>query len=91
MSDIEPPSEDDEDDMDEELVTHSPEPPEFVEPDDSMQDDENSQPGKLHPEQSLPHVFKVGASQLCEDTIHWITSQCSMEMISNLFTVSFNS
>lgn len=64
MSDIEPPSEDDEDDMDEELVTHSPEPPEFVEPDDSMQDDENSQPGKLHPEQSLPHVFKVGASQL---------------------------
>ncbi|TKS81154.1 Protein NLRC3 [Collichthys lucidus] len=58
MSDIEPPSEDDGDDMDEELVTHSPEPPEFVEPDDSMQDDENSQPGKLHPEQSLPHVFK---------------------------------
>ncbi|XP_044059459.1 NACHT, LRR and PYD domains-containing protein 3 [Siniperca chuatsi] len=48
----------DEEDMDEVLVTHSPEPPEPVEPDDAMQTDENSQPGRLHPEQDLPHIFK---------------------------------
>ncbi len=58
------PEDDEEDDMDEILVTHSPEPPEPVEPDDSMQTDENGQPGRLHPEQDLPHIFKVGASQL---------------------------
>ncbi|XP_073346310.1 protein NLRC3 [Pagrus major] len=51
-------SDNDEEDMDEVLVTHSPEPPEFVEPDDTMQADENSQPGRLHPEQDLPHIFK---------------------------------
>ncbi|XP_070686012.1 protein NLRC3 [Pempheris klunzingeri] len=50
--------EDDEDDMDEVLVTHSPEPPEPVEPDDAMQTDEFGQPGTLHPEQDLAHVFK---------------------------------
>lgn len=58
---------DDEDDEDEMLETNSPEPPEPVEPEDTMQVDENSQPGRLHPEQDLPHIFKVGASQLvCE-------------------------
>lgn len=46
-----------EEDMDEVLVTHSPEPPEPVEPDDTM-NDENSQPGRLHPEQDLPHIFR---------------------------------
>lgn len=56
-------SEEEEEDLDEYLVTNSPEPPEFVEPEDSMQTDENSQPGRLHPEQDLPHIFKVGASQ----------------------------
>lgn len=57
-------SEDDEDDLDEVLVTHSPEPPEPVEPDDAMQTDENGQPGTLHPELDLPHIFKVGLLQL---------------------------
>ncbi|XP_035536400.1 NLR family CARD domain-containing protein 3-like [Morone saxatilis] len=57
-SDLEDYSENEEDDMDEVLVTHSPEPPEPVEPDDTMQIDENSQPGRLHPEQDLPHIFK---------------------------------
>ncbi|GAA6233050.1 protein NLRC3-like isoform X1 [Lates japonicus] len=51
-------SEEEEEDLDEYLVTNSPEPPEFVEPEDSMQTDENSQPGRLHPEQDLPHIFK---------------------------------
>ncbi|XP_070762156.1 NLR family CARD domain-containing protein 3 [Enoplosus armatus] len=51
-------SEDEEEDMDEVLVTHSPEPPEPVEPDDTMQTDEYGQPGRLHPEQDLPHIFK---------------------------------
>ncbi len=55
---------DDEEDMDDNLVTNSPVPPEFVEPDDSMQTDENGQPGRLHPEQDLPHLFKVCVSQL---------------------------
>lgn len=57
-------SENDEEDMDELLVTHSPEPPEPVEFNDTMQTDENSQPGRLHPEQDLPHIFKVGTSGL---------------------------
>ncbi|XP_006810052.2 protein NLRC3 [Neolamprologus brichardi] len=42
---------------DEYLITNSPEPPEPIEPDDPLPD-ENSQPGRLHPEQDLPHVFK---------------------------------
>lgn len=54
----------DEENMDEDLVTHSPEPPEPVESDDIIQTDENSQPGRLHPEQDLPHIFKVSASHL---------------------------
>ncbi|KAL6116256.1 uncharacterized protein ACO6RY_00917 [Pungitius sinensis] len=50
--------EEDEDDDDEMLETNSPEPPEPVELEDTMQADENSQPGRLHPEQDLPHIFK---------------------------------
>lgn len=49
--------------MDDILFANSPEPPEPVELDDAMQTDENSQPGKLHPEQNLSHIFKVGAPQ----------------------------
>lgn len=56
-------SEHDEEDMDEYLEVNSPEPPEPVESDDTLQTDTNSQPGRLHPEQDMPHVFKVGASQ----------------------------
>ncbi|XP_028429063.1 NLR family CARD domain-containing protein 3 [Perca flavescens] len=55
-SDLEDFSEVDEEDPDEVLVADSPEPPEPVEPDDET--DVNSQPGKLHPEQDLPHLFK---------------------------------
>lgn len=47
---------------DEILITNSPEPPEPVEPDDAMQTDDFGQPGRLHPEQDLPHIFKVCAS-----------------------------
>uniref|UniRef100_UPI0037E95FE4 NACHT, LRR and PYD domains-containing protein 6 isoform X2 n=1 Tax=Semicossyphus pulcher TaxID=241346 RepID=UPI0037E95FE4 len=58
-TDLEDCSEADEvEDMDEVLLTHSPEPPEPVELDDPMQTDENSQPGRLHPEQDLSHIFK---------------------------------
>lgn len=62
------PDDDDEveEDEDELLVTHSPEPPEPIEPDDAMQTDENSQPGKLHPEQDMPHVFKTIQSVLTD-------------------------
>ncbi|XP_033487731.2 NLR family CARD domain-containing protein 3 [Epinephelus lanceolatus] len=57
-------SDNDEEDADEVLVADSPEPPEPVEPDDAMQTDENSQPGRLHPEQDLPHIFKSMQSVL---------------------------
>ncbi|XP_063320036.1 uncharacterized protein LOC134618529 isoform X2 [Pelmatolapia mariae] len=50
--------EDEEDEEEDEyLITNSPEPPEPIEPDDPMPD-ENSQPGRLHPEQDLPHIFR---------------------------------
>ncbi|XP_047450876.1 protein NLRC3 isoform X2 [Mugil cephalus] len=48
----------DEEDEDDILITNSPEPPEPVELDCTMQTDEYSQPGRLHPEQDLPHIFK---------------------------------
>lgn len=57
-SDLEDVSEDTEEEADELLIADSPEPPEPVELDDAMQTDENSQPGRLHPEQDLPHIFK---------------------------------
>lgn len=59
-ADIEHFSEDDEEEMERELIATSPEPPEPVEPEDTTQTDENSQPGRLHPEQDLPYIFKVG-------------------------------
>lgn len=55
-SDLEDNSDDDEEDADEVIVCDSPEPPEPVEPDDAVQND--LQPGILHPEQDLPHIFK---------------------------------
>ncbi|XP_068565570.1 protein NLRC3 [Cebidichthys violaceus] len=58
---------DDEEDADEVLIANSPEPPEPVEPEDTMQD-ENGQPGRLHPEQDLPHIFKSIQSVLTELT-----------------------
>ncbi|XP_056230690.1 protein NLRC3 [Seriola aureovittata] len=61
--------EDHEEDMDEVLITNSPEPPEPVEPDDAIQTDENSQPGRLHPEQDLPHIFKSIQSSLTGFTV----------------------
>lgn len=45
------------------MVTNSPEPPENIELDDTAQNDENGQPGRLHPEQDLSHIFKVGEAQ----------------------------
>ncbi|CAJ1065642.1 nuclear mitotic apparatus protein 1-like [Xyrichtys novacula] len=58
-SDIEADSDLEEDeDADELLVTNSPEPPEPVEFNETMQMDEHGQPGILHPEQDLPHIFK---------------------------------
>ncbi|XP_067363037.1 NLR family CARD domain-containing protein 3 isoform X2 [Channa argus] len=54
-----PEDEEEEEEADDEfLITNSPEPPEPLEPEDTMQIDENSQPGRLHPEQDLPHIFK---------------------------------
>lgn len=43
-------------------ITNSPEPPEPIEMEGLTEADENSQPGRLHPEQDLPHIFKVCAS-----------------------------
>lgn len=43
----------------EDLVTHSPEPQEPMEPEASVQPEENSQFDRLHPEQDLSHIFKV--------------------------------
>ncbi|XP_017286505.1 protein NLRC3 [Kryptolebias marmoratus] len=51
-------TEDELDEDDELLVTCSPEPPEPLEMEDPMQTDEHGQPGRLHPEQDLPHIFK---------------------------------
>ncbi|XP_029964184.1 NACHT, LRR and PYD domains-containing protein 3 [Salarias fasciatus] len=54
-----PEEEDEEDDDDDDgLITNSPEPPEVVVPESSEQADENGQPGTLHPENDLPHIFK---------------------------------
>ncbi|XP_029026160.1 protein NLRC3 [Betta splendens] len=66
--DIYPEEEEEEEDLDELLITNSPEPPEPVEPDDYMQTDENGQPGRLHPEQDLPHIFKSIQSILTDLT-----------------------
>ncbi|KAM6932910.1 protein NLRC3 [Xenentodon cancila] len=52
------PEDDDDDEEDEILITNSPEPPEPIEMEDSTQAEGNSQPGRLHPEQDLPHLFK---------------------------------
>ncbi|KAL3973857.1 insulin-like growth factor-binding protein 2 [Sarotherodon galilaeus] len=58
--------EDEEDEEEDEyLITNSPEPPEPIEPDDPMPD-ENSQPGRLHPEQDLPHIFRNIQSTLSQ-------------------------
>ncbi|XP_033953296.1 NLR family CARD domain-containing protein 3 isoform X1 [Pseudochaenichthys georgianus] len=48
--------ENDLEDADEPLLADSPEPPMPVEPEETTS--ENSQPGTLHPEQDLPHIFK---------------------------------
>ncbi|XP_038123854.1 NLR family CARD domain-containing protein 3 [Cyprinodon tularosa] len=47
------------DDDDEVLLTCSPEPPEPLEMEGWNEADENSQPGRLHPELDLPHIFKT--------------------------------
>nr|XP_040045742.1 NACHT, LRR and PYD domains-containing protein 3 [Gasterosteus aculeatus aculeatus]XP_040045750.1 NACHT, LRR and PYD domains-containing protein 3 [Gasterosteus aculeatus aculeatus] len=76
--------EDDEDDEDEMLETNSPEPPEPVEPEDTMQVDENSQPGRLHPEQDLPHIFKSIQSSLTgfkeEELFTFMMDFCQWEL-----------
>ncbi|KAM6987467.1 protein NLRC3 [Tautogolabrus adspersus] len=59
----------DNEEMDEILVNHSPEPPE-LEIGDMMQTDENSQPVTLHPEQDLPHMFKS-----LQDTLTGLTKE----------------
>ncbi|XP_029373622.1 protein NLRC3-like [Echeneis naucrates] len=67
--DMEDFEEDPEEDLDEPLITNSPEPPEPVEPDDWVQADDNSQPGRLHPEQDLPHIFKSIQNSLSSFTV----------------------
>ncbi|KAM4589485.1 protein NLRC3-like [Fundulus diaphanus] len=57
-ADLEDMMDDELDDEDEILTTCSPEPPEPLEMEGLIQDDENGQPGKLHPDLSLPHVFR---------------------------------
>ena len=48
-------------DEDEILITNSPEPPEPLEM-EHLTEGDDMQPGRLHPEQDLPHLFKVCAS-----------------------------
>ncbi|KAM3616211.1 uncharacterized protein V6R79_014335 [Siganus canaliculatus] len=67
-SDLGDRSEDTDEDLNEILVYHSPEPPEPVELDDAMLTDENNQLGRLHPEQDLPHIFKSIQSSLTDLT-----------------------
>lgn len=57
-SDIEYTSDIEEEDEEEILITNSPEPPEPIELEDEVQMDVHGQPGRLHPEQDLAHVFK---------------------------------
>lgn len=57
-SDLELSCESEEEDADEMLITNSPEPPEPIVLEEAIQMDEHGQPGRLHPEQDLPHVFK---------------------------------
>lgn len=45
--------------MFEDLVTHSPEPQEPIEPEALVQPGETNQFDTLHPEQDLSHIFKV--------------------------------
>lgn len=61
-SDLELSCESEEEDADEMLITNSPEPPEPIVLEEAIQMDEHGQPGRLHPEQDLPHVFKVGVT-----------------------------
>lgn len=61
LGDFSDPNEDDEEDADELLVADSPEPPEPLELDDTMQTDEED---RLHPEQDLPYIFKCIQSML---------------------------
>ncbi|XP_072317930.1 protein NLRC3 [Eucyclogobius newberryi] len=56
-SDIEEPFDYDEE-ADEGYLINSPEPPELIDPVDEQPMDLHGQPGRLHPEQDLPHVFK---------------------------------
>lgn len=56
-------ADEEDDDMVEGFFTHSPEPQEPVESEAPVQPEENSQPDRLHPEQDLPHIFKVSASE----------------------------
>lgn len=58
--------EDDEEEDEEEedgVLTNSPEPPEAAEPDEMVQTDDSGQSGLLHPEQGLPHIFRVGVGR----------------------------
>lgn len=56
--DIECPSETEEEEDEECFITNSPEPPEPIEMQMEVEMDEYGQPGRLHPEQDMPHVFK---------------------------------
>lgn len=56
--------EDEEEEEEDGVLTNSPEPPEAVEPDEMTQTDDGSQSGLLHPEQDLPHIFRVGVGRV---------------------------
>lgn len=55
-------AEDEEEEEEDGVLTNSPEPPEAVEPDEMAQTDDSSRSGLLHPEQDLPHIFRVGVA-----------------------------
>lgn len=56
--------EEDEEEEEEGVLTNSPEPPEVAEPDGMAQTDDSGQSGLLHPEQDLPHIFRVGVGRV---------------------------
>lgn len=58
-------AEEEEDEYEDEdgLLTNSPEPPEPPEPEEMVQTEGSGQAGRLHKEQDLAHIFRVGVSQ----------------------------
>lgn len=86
-SDIECSSEIEEEDEEDYYITNSPEPPEPIELEDEIQIDIHGQPGRLHSEQDLPHVFKSmqnTLTALCKEDLYKFKLNFTLRLSSNL-------